>query len=44
MKNYINKIIVCFIALLTACTDLNVPVESELTPDNFPKTEEDYQE
>jgi hypothetical protein len=42
MKNYINKIIVCFIALLTACTDLNVPVESELTPDNFPKTEEDF--
>jgi hypothetical protein len=46
MKKYNNKSILYSIALalllLTGCTDLDVPVESELTPDNFPKTEEDF--
>lgn len=27
---------------LIGCTELDVPVNSELTPDNFPKTEEDF--
>jgi hypothetical protein len=44
MKQYINKSIVCFIAILmlAGCTDLDVPVESELTADTYPKTEEDF--
>ncbi len=28
--------------LLSACTKLNVPVQSEITPGNFPKTQEDF--
>lgn len=46
MKKYAIKSIVYSITLififLAGCTDLNVPVESEITPDNFPKTEEDF--
>ena len=44
MKKYINKGIACLItlSLFIGCTDLNVPVESELTPDTYPKTEEDF--
>ncbi|ASZ13410.1 RagB/SusD family nutrient uptake outer membrane protein [Chitinophaga pendula] len=29
----------CPLLLATACTKIDVPVENELTPDNFPKTE-----
>ncbi len=42
---YINKSIyfVAFtLLLLIGCTDLNVPIESELTAENFPNTEEDF--
>ncbi len=45
MKNYrIISIASVFIILLFfgACTDLDVPVESELTTENFPVTEEDF--
>ncbi len=46
MKKYNIKSIVCLIALqltmLTGCTDLDIPVVSELTSDTFPKTEEDF--
>ena len=46
MKRYKNKSIVYSIALtlllLIGCTDLDVPVQSELTPDTFPKTQEDF--
>lgn len=46
MKIYKNKSIIYFTALtllfLIGCTDLDVPVKSELTPDTFPKTEEDF--
>lgn len=44
MKKQITQSIKWFMVLLlfTGCTDLNVPVESELTPDTFPKTEEDF--
>ncbi len=42
---YINKSIyyIAFtIILLVGCTDLDVPIESELTAENFPNTEEDF--
>ena len=46
MKKYKIKSFVYSIALslimLIGCTDLDVPVISELTPDTFPKTEEDF--
>lgn len=46
MKKKVIKSIVSSITLsiifLTGCTNLDVPVVSEITPDNFPKTEEDF--
>ena len=46
MKKYTFKSFVYSIALslsmLIGCTDLDVPVISELTPATFPKTEEDF--
>ena len=48
MKNYNNYILVkisiaLFVLLsFTNCTDLDVPIESELTSDNFPETEEHF--
>jgi starch-binding outer membrane protein, SusD/RagB family len=46
MKKYTIKSFVYTIALslwiITGCTKLDVPVVSEITPDNFPKTEEDF--
>ena len=46
MKKYKIQSFVTFIALsfllLTGCTDLDTPVVSELTPDIFPITEEDF--
>lgn len=44
MKQYITKGMICLIALslFIGCSDLDVPVESELTPDTFPTTEEDF--
>ncbi len=46
MKRFKMKSFVFTIALtclfITGCTDLIVPVESEITPSNFPKTEEDF--
>ncbi|UYQ95873.1 RagB/SusD family nutrient uptake outer membrane protein [Chitinophaga horti] len=40
MKLYHKLIAFAALALTSACTDLDLPVENELTPDNFPKTEE----
>lgn len=45
MKNKILKRAVvsfAFIMMLFGCTDLDVPVKSELTPDIFPQTAEDF--
>ena len=46
MKKYITKSFAHTIALTLlfslGCTDLDVPVVSELTPDTFPKTERDF--
>jgi starch-binding outer membrane protein, SusD/RagB family len=45
MKKNNNYILLTFVFLLTVlsgCTDLNVPVDSELTSDVFPKTNEDF--
>ena len=46
MKKYKIQSLVTSIALsfllLMACTDLDTPVVSELTPDIFPITEEDF--
>ena len=46
MKKYIDKSFVFITALLlfffTGCTNLDAPVVSEITPDNFPQTQEDF--
>jgi len=46
MKKYINKsfayIITLMLLCIIGCTDLDVPVVSELTPTTFPKTQEDF--
>ncbi len=46
MKKYINKSFVFTIALslffFIGCTNLDAPVVSEITPDNFPQTQEDF--
>jgi len=46
MKKYTVKSLIISVlitsGLLTACTDLDTPVVSEITPDNFPKTAEDF--
>lgn len=45
MKTYsIKSLFVTFMLTLviSACTDLDIPVKSELTTDNFPKTQEDF--
>ncbi|MGV8134016.1 MAG: RagB/SusD family nutrient uptake outer membrane protein [Mangrovibacterium sp.] len=46
MKKFKIKSFIYGIALTSmsfaGCTDLDVPVESEITPSNFPKTEEDF--
>src|SRR5258708_37112174 len=39
--NY-NVLLVVSLVLLNACTKTDVPVESELTPQNFPKTDQQF--
>ncbi|MDB5261545.1 MAG: RagB/SusD family nutrient uptake outer membrane protein [Adhaeribacter sp.] len=41
-KNIFLSAIIFFTALLPACTDLDVDIESELTPANFPSTQDQY--
>lgn len=42
LSQYIIKAVFVLTLLLHGCTNLDVPVESELTAGNFPNTEEDF--
>ena len=41
-KNIFFGAVLLFTTFLPACTDLNVDVESELTPENFPTTQDQF--
>jgi starch-binding outer membrane protein, SusD/RagB family len=41
-KNIFLSAVILFAAFLPACTDLDVDIESELTPANFPSTQDQY--